>query len=287
MLPHLVAWQKANGYPLQFACEATLNLAQQPEIMAMMREANFMTVFVGIETPEVDALKSIAKDHNAKLPILDSINTLNSYGLEVTSGIILGLDTDTPDSERRLIEFIDASQVPVLTINLLQALPKTPLWSRLERANRLDHDPNLESNVRFLRPYDEIVSAWRRCIAHAYTPENLFARFVHQMDATYANRIKTPVKGQLTRSNLRRGLVLGFNILVQVGMKSHYRRAFWRAAREALKRGQIEAIFNMGFVGHHMIRFTQEALAGQQNASFYAVRTNEGPVTGPEMRKAS
>jgi radical SAM superfamily enzyme YgiQ (UPF0313 family) len=277
MLPHLVAWQKANGYPLQFACEATLNLAQQPEIMAMMREANFITVFVGIETPEVDALKSMAKDHNAKLPILDSINTLNSYGLEVTSGIILGLDTDTAESENRLIEFIDASQVPVLTINLLQALPKTPLWTRLDKANRLDHDPALESNVRFLRPYDDIIGAWRRCIAHAYTPERLFSRFIHQMDATYRHRIKTPATAQLTWSNLRRGVVLGYNIAVRVGMRSEYRRVFWRAAWEAIKRGQIEAVFNMGFVAHHMIKFTQEALAGQQNASFYAVR-EEAPA---------
>ena len=102
MLPHLMAWQKRNGYPLQFACEATLNLSNQPEIMEMMRQANFITVFVGIETPDVDALKSMAKDHNAKLPILQSIETLNGYGLEVTSGIIFGLDSDSPDSERRL-----------------------------------------------------------------------------------------------------------------------------------------------------------------------------------------
>jgi radical SAM superfamily enzyme YgiQ (UPF0313 family) len=285
MLPHLVAWQKKNGYPLQFACEATLNLAQQPEIMAMMQQANFITVFVGIETPEVNALKSMDKDHNAKLPILDSINTLNSYGMEVTSGIILGLDTDTADSETRIIEFIDASNVPVLTINLLQALPKTPLWTRLEKAKRLDHDPSRESNVQFLRPYDEIIGSWRRCIAHAYTPERLFERFIHQMDSTYANRIKTPVRGQLTRSNLRRGLIMAFNIALRVGIQSDYRRVFWRAAREAMKRGQIEAVFNMGFVAHHLIRFTQEALSGQQNASFYAVKA-EDPVGAPALRKA-
>jgi radical SAM superfamily enzyme YgiQ (UPF0313 family) len=252
----------------------------------MMQQANFITVFVGIETPEVNALKSMDKDHNAKLPILDSINTLNSYGLEVTSGIILGLDTDTADSETRIIEFIDASQVPVLTINLLQALPKTPLWSRLERANRLDHDPARESNVQFLRPYDEIIGSWRRCIAHAYTPERLFARFIHQMDSTYAHRIKTPARGKLTRSNLRRGLIMAFNIAVKVGAQSDYRRVFWRAAREAMKRGQIEAVFNMGFVAHHLIRFTQEALSGQQNASFYAVRAEE-PIGAPLLQKAS
>lgn len=272
MLPHLVAWQKKRGYPLQFACEATLNLSAQPEIMALMREANFMTVFVGIETPEVDSLKAIAKDHNAKQPILESIAALNSYGLEVTSGIILGLDADTPESEGRLIKFIEASHVPVLTINLLQALPRTPLWDRLEKSNRLDHDPTLESNVRFLRPYDEVVASWRRCIAHAYTPERLFARFRHQIDHTYKNRPREAMKGQLTLSNLRRAAVMGFNITVQVGMRSSYRAVFWRAAWHALKRGQVEAIFNMGFVAHHLIRFTQEALEGRHAASFYSAQ---------------
>ena len=95
MLPHLVAWQKKNDYPLQFACEATLNMAKQPEILELMRQANFMTVFVGIETPEEDALKGIDKTHNAAVPMYEAIETLNSYGLEVTSGIILGLDTDS------------------------------------------------------------------------------------------------------------------------------------------------------------------------------------------------
>ena len=277
MLPELVAWQKRNGYPLQFACEATLNLAQQPEILSMMREANFITVFVGIETPDAEALRRIDKGHNAKLPILESIDTINSYGMEVTSGIIMGLDSDGPDSEVRLREFIDSSNVPVLTINLLQALPKTPLWERLEKTGRLDNDASLESNVRFMMPYDEVVAAWKRCIAHAYTPERLFARFIHQMEATYANRVKVPVRAQLTLANVRRGLVLGFNIALRVGLLSDYRRVFWRAAREAIRRGQIEAVFNMGFVAHHMIRFTQEALAGQQNASFYAVRA-EAPA---------
>ncbi len=279
MLPHLVAWQKRNGYPLQFACEATLNLSGQPEILEMMREANFITVFVGIETPDADALRLMDKGHNAKLPILESIETLNRYGLEVTSGIILGLDTDSPDSEVRLRTFIDASNVPVLTINLLQALPKTPLWERLEKADRLDHDPALESNVRFVMPYGEVLAAWRRCIAHAYTPERLFERFVHQVETTYTHRIKTPVRTRLTYANLRRALILGTNIAIRVGLLSSYRRVFWRAALTAIRRGQVEAVFNMGFVSHHMIRFTAEALEGKQNASFYAVR-QEGDAAG-------
>ena len=275
MLPHLVAWQKRNHYPLQFACEATLNMAKQPEILELMRQANFMTVFVGIETPEETALKGIDKTHNAAVPMYGAIETLNSYGLEVTSGIILGLDSDSDASEQRLIDFIDRSAIPVLTINILQALPKTPLWDRLEREGRLLHDASLESNVLFKRPHDAVVSSWRRAIAHAYTPEKIFERFKHQCATTYPHRIVTPAKGKVTFTNLRRGLILGFNIITRVGIFSDYRKPFWSAAGYALKRGQIEAVFNMGFVAHHLIRFTREALRGEHNASFYAAKAAE------------
>ena len=275
MLPHLVAWQKRNHYPLQFACEATLNMAKQPEILELMRQANFMTVFVGIETPEEDALKGIDKTHNAAVPMYEAIDTLNSYGLEVTSGIILGLDSDSDGSEGKLIDFIDRSQIPVLTINLLQALPKTPLWDRLTREGRIIHDASLESNVLFKRPHDDVVASWRRAIEHAYTPERIFERFKYQVETTYPHRIKTPTKGKLTRTNLRRGVVLGFNIVLRVGILSDYRGAFWKAAGHALKRGQIEAVFNMGFVAHHLIRFTREALRGEHNASFYAAKAEQ------------
>jgi radical SAM superfamily enzyme YgiQ (UPF0313 family) len=279
ILHHLVAWQKRNHYPFNFACEATLNIARQTEVLALMREAAFVTVFAGIETPEIEALKNMRKDQNATLPILESIATLNSYGLEVTSGIILGLDTDTGRSADRLIEFIERSQIPILTINLLQALPKTPLWDRLARDGRLVDNPGLESNVRFLRPYDQVLADWRRCIAVAYAPERLFARFRHQVDATYVNRLNPPARGKLTLANLRQGIVLAFRVFTRVGLKSKYRREFWQAALYALKRGQIEAMLSMGFVAHHLIKFTQEALRGEQNASFYSTTERRGPAT--------
>ena len=157
MLPHLVEWQKRNDYPVMFACEATLNIAKQTDILELMKEANFVGMFVGIETPEADALDAIKKGHNNAVPMMESIRTLNSYGIEITSGIILGLDSETPDTEQRLKDFIDVSQIPMLTINLLQALPKTPLWDRLKRDGRLLDDDSRESNVVFLRPHDEVV----------------------------------------------------------------------------------------------------------------------------------
>ncbi len=280
MLPHLLAWQKKHDFPLQFACEATLNIAKQTEILALMRETRFVTVFAGIETPEADALKAMRKEHNNAVPMMGAIKTLNDYGLEVTSGMILGLDTDSANTESRIKEFIDLSQIPILTMNLLQALPKTPLWDRLAKDDRIDHDPRLESNVRFLRPYDEVVAMWRRCIAHAYDPERLFARFTHQVDATYVNRIQGRDRGKLNWGNLRRGLSLAFNVMREVGWRSDYRRPFWRAFRYALKRGQIDGALGMGFVAHHLIEFTREALRGEQNASFYSAQPRTAASEG-------
>ena len=229
-----------------------------------------------MRTPDLDALKGMRKEHNAAVSLFEAIKTLNSYGMEITSGIILGLDTDTAETPQRLMEFIDASQIPILTLNLLQALPKTPLWDRLARDDRLVDDPGRESNVRFLRPYDEVVQSWMRCIAHAYDPEKLFSRFTHQVEATYAHRFAPPLAGRLTAHNLLTGLVLALNIFIRVGIFSDYRRPFWRAARHALKHGQVDAMLGMGFVARHLIEFSREALRGDQNASFYSTKKRDG-----------
>ena len=278
LLPHLVEWQKKNFYPVMFACEATLNIAKQTEILELMREANFTGIFVGIETPEADALDAIKKGHNNAVPMMESIRTLNSYGLEITSGIILGLDSETADTEQRLKDFIDLSNIPMLTINLLQALPKTPLWDRLKRDGRLLDDDARESNVVFLRPHDEVVGMWRRTIAYANDPDRLFARFHHQVEATYVNRVVTPAKGKLTWSNLRGGAVLAWRVLLHICLLSDFRKPFWRTAKHALRYGQIDGMFGAAFMGYHLIQVTREALRGDQNASYYSAKKRTEPM---------
>jgi hopanoid C-2 methylase len=142
--------------------------------------------------------------------------------------------------------------------------------------------------VRFLRSHDEVVATWRRCVAYAYDPERLFARFAYQVDVTYAHRMDVPVRGTLTIRNLREAVVLGFNVLVWIGLLSNYRRFFWRAARRALKRGQIDAALGMGLVAYHLIQFSRDALRGDQNASFYSTRSRAmRPPIGPRLGDAT
>ncbi|HEX3860400.1 MAG TPA: B12-binding domain-containing radical SAM protein [Stellaceae bacterium] len=279
LLPHLIAWQHERGYPLQLSCEATLNIATCPDILDMMREASFYAVFCGIETPELGALEAMRKSHNRVMPLIEAVETINSFGIEVVSGIILGLDTDTAATAAHLIEFIDHSHIPLLTINLLQALPKTPLWDRLVASGRLRFDDERESNVVFIRPYDEVLESWRTAIRHAYSPEAIFARFAWNAEHTYPNRKKLPVtRARVNARNLRRAAIILTKIFVTIGVFGDYRRIFWNFVRPALRAGQINELIAVALVAHHMIRFARECTEGRQNASFYAdhVKPAEG-----------
>jgi hopanoid C-2 methylase len=275
LLPHLVAWQTRNRYPLRFACEATLNIATNERVLELMREAGFITVFCGIETPEPDALHAISKDHNLRLPILESVRRINSYGLEVVSGIILGLDTDGPDTADRIIDFIQASNIPVLTINVLYALPKTPLWKRLEGEGRLVSEEARESNVVFRLPEETVRAMWRRCITVAYAPDAVYARFAYNIANTFSRRKKYPLNPQRASwENVRMGFGILARLVWRVGILGDYRRTFWRLAWPSLKAGDIEPLIHAAILSHHLIAFTRDCLQGAGESSFYAPPTS-------------
>jgi radical SAM superfamily enzyme YgiQ (UPF0313 family) len=274
LLPHLVGWQKRNGFAVSLSCEATLNIARSPEILALMREAAFDTIFCGIETPEPDALIAIDKAHNNALPILDAVEAINSYGMEVVSGIILGLDTDTPETGPRILEFLEQSKIPMATINLLQALPKTPLWDRLTQEQRLHDDMHgRESNVDFRQPYDDVVAMWRSCMDRAYRPEVLFARYEYQARKTRPNRLRRPWSRQrLSPRNIAMAIGILGRLVWRVGVRGDYRSVFWKFVLRRLARGEIEPILSMGLVAHHLIMFARDACAGRGNASHYSAK---------------
>jgi radical SAM superfamily enzyme YgiQ (UPF0313 family) len=283
LLPHLVGWQERNGYAVSLSCEATLNIARSPEILALMREAAFDTIFCGIETPDPDALIAIDKAHNNVLPILDAVRAINGYGMEVVSGIILGLDTDTPETGTRIVEFLEQSNIPMATINLLQALPKTPLWDRLAREGRLHEDMReRESNVDFRLPYEDVVAMWRDCMSRAYRPDMLFARYEHQARATRPHRLRRPWSRQrLSPRNIAIALTILCRLMWCVGVRGDYRLVFWKFVLRRLARGEIEPILSMGLVAHHLVMFARDACAGRGNASHYSAKIRAVEIDAP------
>ncbi len=271
LLKELVRWQNERGFPLQFACEATLNIAQCPDVLELMKEAYFTTVFVGIETPEENALQFIQKKQNLRQPILEAIDVLNSYGMEVVSGIIIGLDTDTLETGERITQFIEASQIPLLTINILHALPMTPLWRRLESEGRLLSGEGRESNVDFLLPYEKVVEMWEKCVTAAYQPEAVYRRFDTQLTKTFPNRKVLPVtKARVNQEMILRGIRILSRIFWHVGVRSDYRRLFWKMALPQLRQLKIEEVIHIGSVAHHLIKYSRECASGRAEKSFYS-----------------
>ncbi len=273
LLPHLVSWQERNGFPFVLACEATLNIARYDDILDAMRAAHFTTIFCGVETPEEEALHSMSKDQNLTLPIVEAVRRLNAKGLEVVAGVIMGLDTDGPQTAERIVAFIEETQIPMLTLNLLQALPRSPLWDRLEREGRLSDSADRESNVIFVRPYEEVTADFRKCLAYAYDPTRLFARFEHQSAVTYPyRRPRVYARGQFTARDALRGFSMMAMIVWKMGVLADYRKVFWAFAWPRLKAGKIEELISAAVISKHLIAFARKACAGELNASHYSAK---------------
>jgi len=276
LLPHLVEWQQRRDYSVRLSCELTLNVAGYPEILELMREAFMTNVFCGVETPEPDALRAMRKTQNLRTPILQALDTINSYGIEVAAGIILGLDTDTPETPDAILEFIEASQIPIVTSNLLVALPQTPLYERLQKASRLNSGEGRDSNIEYLQPYEDVVARWKRVIREAYEPRKIYARYATQAKKTYPNR-KRPARplDQLTWANVRRAVEVFLRTAWRVGICSDYRGQFWKMAWRELRQGNIESVFQIAMVAHHLITFGRECLTRDVQASAYSARRRE------------
>jgi len=279
LLDALIEWQQRpdRDYLVRLACEATLNMAGHTRILEKMQKAGFNNCFFGIETPDPVALKAMKKGQNMRMPILEAIQTVNKYGIEAASGIIMGLDTDTDETPQALMDFADVSQIPIMTVNILYALPNTALYTRLEKDNRVLHDAeDRDSNIVFLRPYEKVVKDWQRVIAHVFDAKNLYARYAYNAQYVYPNRIKpkNPI-AQATWSNISRALGIFRRILWRVGVCADYRKLFWKMMWHELKQGNIETIFQVAMVAHHLITYARECTQGKMQSSNYSIRRVE------------
>lgn len=137
LLPALIQWQETHDYAFRFFTEASVNIASDADLLAGMKKAAFNEVFLGIETPSIEALKETGKNQNVKTDLLTAVQTVQKYGMEVMGGFILGFDSDAADIFDRQIEFIQKAGIPQAMIGLLTALPGTNLYDRLKKENRL------------------------------------------------------------------------------------------------------------------------------------------------------
>jgi radical SAM superfamily enzyme YgiQ (UPF0313 family) len=181
LLRDLIAWQEANGYPLVFFTEASLDLAEDPELLKLMVDANIHSVFIGIETPNEASLRETKKYQNVRRggTILDRIRTIQEAGIEVWCGMILGFDHDDASIFEAQRTFIREAGIVHAMIGMLHAIPKTPLHARLQAEGRLDaaDQPAFGTNVIPLRiGREELRDGYMAVWKDLYEPEAYFGR---------------------------------------------------------------------------------------------------------------
>lgn len=137
MLPELIRWQEENGCPFTFSTEASINLADDEELMELMVNAGFDQVFLGIETPSPAGLAECGKVQNENRDMVASVKRIQRYGLHPLGGFIVGFDSDHESIFEDQIRFIQEAGIVVAMVGLLQALPKTRLYKRLAKEGRI------------------------------------------------------------------------------------------------------------------------------------------------------
>ena len=183
LLRFLANYQQRHHYRFAFGTEASLNLAQDGELMMLMREANFAWVFIGIETPDEETLKASRKTQNMGTDILGALRRIYVHGIDVLGGFIVGFDNDTLETFERQRRFILDSGIQAAMVGLLTALPRTPLYERLQREGRLLERADDGDNTRLgtnivpkRMTYDAMVSAYRRLYEQLLTDRGIAER---------------------------------------------------------------------------------------------------------------
>ncbi|SPE17892.1 putative enzyme [Candidatus Sulfotelmatomonas gaucii] len=258
----LAEWRIQNKTSFGFITEASLNLADDRELMQLMKEAGFQSVFLGIETPDESGLVAANKLQNTRRSLLDSVALIQSYGMQVMGGFILGFDTDREDIFERMTEFIQKSGIPIAMVGLLQAMPGTQLFRRLWREGRILHTGagnNTSMSLNFLPRMDatKLVEGYRSVLKQIYSSDAYYKRI-----KVYLNRIQTAPREKhvkqpwLTRDNAR-ALV---HSIVRQGVFSSERWSYWKflAAAATRYRRSFGTAMTLAVMGYHFQVITRK-----------------------------
>jgi radical SAM superfamily enzyme YgiQ (UPF0313 family) len=249
LLPQLVKWMRDHKFPFSLYTEASLNLAEEEDLLRLMRQAHFTRVFLGIETPVVESLKETTKFQNLRKDLLESVKLIQSHGIEVMAGFIVGFDNDPPNVFERQIQFIREAAIPLSMVGLLTALPNTQLWRRLKTEGRLlkqSLGSNTHIDLNFIPKMDkqQLLDGYKRILETIYNPKEYFERasaFLSQLgEAAHTPVVFSDVMA-LGRSLWRQGLVC------------NYRKEYWKFLAQTVRRHRhhFSKAITLAIMGHH------------------------------------
>ncbi len=287
LLNALKPWMAEHQYPFTFKTEASVDLAQDEELMQLMVECNFNAVFLGIETPDAESLHLTKKFQNTRNSLVEAVNTINRKGLRVMAGFIMGFDGEQSGAGDRIIEFVEQTAIPDAMFGILQALPNTALWHRLEKEGRLlktRMDGNQMSLMNFIptRPVEEIAQEYINTFYTLYEPKCF-------LDRTYCHFLHMappPIKGKGGLPSWVDLKALAI-IIWRQGIKRDTRWKFWHHLFSIIKRNPGVWTHYLTTCAHaeHFIEYRQLVRA-QIEAELSEYRRNEAQQQRVEVLSA-
>ena len=273
-LPELKAWQAQRGYPFMFSTEASLNLADDAELLVMMRDANFFVVFIGIESGDTETLVSMQKKQNTRRSIADSVFRIYDAGIFAVAGFIVGFDTEKGSIADEMIRTIESTSIPIAVVGLLTSLANTQLQRRLEREGRIiegwAQSPEGSGdqctaglNFRTLRARRDILVDYMAVIARINAPEAFFARLTRMTAALKRPKLKV----RLNRKHWMRNLRVFAKAAIEISLhRREMAGPFWRFVAFVLTRNPraIEFVSMNVFMYLHVGRFTRFVIADME-----------------------
>jgi len=257
LLPELAEWQKRNGYPFMLVTEASLNLADDDDLLDSMREAGFRRVFLGIETPVEESLKEAQKTQN-RGDLLESVKKIQGYGMEVMAGFIVGFDNDPEDIFERQIRFIRESAIPLAMVGLLTVLPDTQLWRRLKKEGRLLGEStgnNTNASLNFVPKMDptRLIEGYQSIMRTIYASGEYYQRVFDSLKRT-TQGLRLP-----TNLNILSALATFTRITVRLGVLDRERKQFWRFFVRALTkhRESFAESLRLAAMGYHFRKLSE------------------------------
>jgi len=256
----LIEWHKQYKTSFDFNTEASLNLADDPELMQLMKDAGFVSVFLGIETPDMSGLISSNKLQNTRRSLLDSVAIIQSYGIQVMGGFILGFDTDRDDIFDRMVEFIEKSGIPIAMVGLLQAMPGTQLFRRLWKEGRIldaGHGDNTDDKLNFLPHMDtaRLLEGYRSVLKRIYSCDAYYERVKLYLNRTQTLPSMRTTKERLSRQRwLTKGNVRAFvTSIIRQGIFDKQRWSYWKFLLTVATRYRhcVGAALTLAVMGYH------------------------------------
>jgi len=266
----LAKWRSQYKISFDFNTEASLNLADDPELMQLMKDAGFVSVFLGIETPDETGLVACNKLQNTRRSLLDSVAAIQSYGMQVMGGFILGFDTDRDDIFDRMVEFIQKSGIPIAMVGLLQAMPGTQLFRRLRNEGRIldvGRGDNTDDKLNFLPSMDaaKLVEGYRSVLKRIYSCEAYYERVKLYLSRTHPRNSERNTRQQWLTVGNARAFVTS---IVRQGVFGRQRWSYWKFLLTVATRYRhcVGAAMTLAVMGYHFQVMTRR-LSGNSDSS--------------------